>query len=748
MTKLTEKLEIVYIVPSRYDDDGYVQRWIKGVVPSNSLAVLKSLANDMIDSKRLQATFPELEVTLESYDDNVQKVPFQKIAARNRRPDTKVVVGIVGVQSNQFPRATDLALRFRELGVDVLIGGFHVTGMLALFEELSPELQKLVDHGVTLLAGEAETPGVMENVFADALHENLQSVYRFPKAPDLSNAPLPKADPKYIDHFGARWATIDSSRGCPFGCTFCTVINIQGRKMRCRSSEAVLETVHSNFDKGIKNFFFTDDNFSRSKHWEAIFDGLIDMAEEGKQVGFMMQIDTQSSKIKNFVDKAKKAGCRMVFVGMESVNPDNIAGVGKTQNHVDQYRDMVQCWQKAGVIVHVGYIIGFPNDTLESVRRDVVFLRDHVGVDLASFFMLTPLPGSVDHLEMVRRGDPLDPDLNKYDSFHETFPHPKMKPGEWQAATQLAYSEFYTKEHCTNILRRLPKDHYWLMFWNLIWYRYSGVLSGTHPMMTGFFRQKDRRDRRPGMPRENMFRFGWRWLKDFVLDSGSYIKLFFEFQEIWFMTRHGLHAKAVAQPVAEELAETLATPSVQKLPQRALSRRLRRVRHWAPLAQLSLRWNALQQRVAECNWAGHYDEAKQELRGALSVTLEKMRGMSRRLAMLTDRSERRHAAELDLVAGELEQCLHELDNAPADPSVIFRTEQVVREKILARYDEICSRCVTLRRRANIWRNNALKDLRRGRIFHAVLNSTSKFWMVFVESYLSFRFFVAAYRKEL
>ncbi len=747
---MKKKLEIIYVVPSRYDDDGYVQRWIKGVVPSNSLAVLKSLANEMIDSRRLQELFqedrPDLEVSLESYDDNGQKIPFRKIAARNRRPDTKVVVGIVGVQSNQFPRATDLALKLRKLGVDVMIGGFHVTGMLALFDELSPELQTLVDNGVALIAGEAETPGVMENVFADALRENLQPVYRFPKAPDLSAAALPKADPKYIDHFGARWATIDSSRGCPFGCTFCTVINIQGRKMRCRSSEAVIETVRSNYDKGVKNFFFTDDNFARSRHWEAIFDGLIEMAEEGKPVGFMMQIDTQSAKIKNFVDKAKKAGCRMVFVGMESVNPDNIAGAGKTQNHVDQYRDMVQCWQSAGVIVHVGYIIGFPNDTLESVRRDVVFLRDHVGVDLASFFMLTPLPGSVDHQEMVRRNDPMVPDLNKYDSFHETFPHQKMKPGEWQKATQLAYSEFYTKEHCTNILRRLPKEHYWLMFWNLIWYRYSGVLSGTHPMMTGFFRQKDRLDRRPGMPRENIFKFGWRWLKDFVLDSRSYIKLFFEFQEIWFMTRNDKRGK-------EPVTETLAASEVQKMPRHALSRRMRRIRHWAPLAQLKLSWNSLQQRVAECNWQGRYDEARQELRGVLSVTLEKLRSMSRKLTTLADRSGQRKASELDMVAGELEQCLNELDRADldspaADPSIIYRTEQVVREKILARYDEICSRCVKLRRRANIWRCNALENLKRGRIIRAGLDSGGKFWMIFVESYLSFRFFIAAYRKEV
>jgi hypothetical protein len=207
-----KKLEIVYVVPSRYDDDGYVLRWIKGVVPSNSLAVLKSLTESMME--RWDSS--SVSISVESYDDNVEKIPFDNIARRNS-VETKVVVGIVGVQSNQFPRASDLALRFRKLGVDVMIGGFHVAGVLALFDQLPAELQTLLDHGVALVAGEAETPGVLESLYQDVLEDNLQPIYRFPKAPDLTNAPLPQADPKYIDHFGARWATIDSSRGCPFG---------------------------------------------------------------------------------------------------------------------------------------------------------------------------------------------------------------------------------------------------------------------------------------------------------------------------------------------------------------------------------------------------------------------------------------------------------------------------------------------------------------------------------------------------
>ncbi|MDR3182244.1 MAG: radical SAM protein [Planctomycetaceae bacterium] len=727
-----KKLQIVYVVPSRYDDDGYAVRWVKGVVPSNSLAVLKSLTQKIINNNGICGKNGEpVETTLTAYDDNVEKIPFAKIARQNRLADTKVIVGIVGVQSNQFPRAADIALQFRKLGVDVLIGGFHVTGILALFDVPSPELQNLIDNGVTLVVGESETPGTLEQVFGDALNGNLQSVYRFPKAPDLTNAPVPQADPRYIDHFGAHWATIDSSRGCPFGCNFCTVINIQGRKMRCRSAEAVVDTVRNNARKGVDNFFFTDDNFARSAHWEAIFDGLAEIRSQ-YSIAFMMQIDTQAAKIPNFVEKAKKAGCRMVFVGMESVNPDNIAAAGKTQNHVEQYREMVLRWQNSDVLVHVGYIIGFPNDTMESVQRDVVFLRDHVGVDIASFFMMTPLPGSVNHKEMLEHGEYIDPDLNKYDSFHETFRHPKMQPGEWQAATQLAFREFYTKEHCAAILRRVPGEHYWLMFWNLIWYRYSGVFSGTHPMMTGFFRWKNRLDRRPCFPRENIFQFGWRWVKDFVCDAQSYIKLFFEFQEIWWLTRKQLAAKTLTHTITEQTAKEPMGGILAK-----------RFKYLIPLAQFKEHWEPLKQRVAEYNWQGHYEAAVQELVNALTAVKSRLFGMLP-LPNMNEASRK----DVEVITENIDTCLTELEREPASPALVYRAEQYIHDKVLVHYDAAASRCVKLRREVNIWRRNALNHLKGGRIVRSGAGLIRRPWLAFVEAYLSTRFCIAAFRKEM
>jgi len=703
-----KRLEIIYIVPSRYDDEGYVYQWRWGVVPSNSLAVLKGLTREIIAKN----PFPDVTIHVTAYDEGVEKIPIAKIAKLNRRKDTRVVVGMVGVQTGQFSRAGDLAIELRKHGVDVLIGGFHVSGVLSLFDEPTPELLSLIEHGVTLVQGEAETPGVLEDLFRDCIDGTLKPIYTFPKTPDLTNAPTPSVDPEYLRHFAVPWGTIDTSRGCPYGCNFCTVINIQGRKMRCRAADSVLKMIRENYDKNIRAFFFTDDNFARSRIWSDVFDGLIEMRSQGKQVTFMMQVDTQSYKIPNFVEKASAAGCRMAFIGMESVNPESLAAAGKSQNSVEEYRAMVQRWQDANILVHVGYIIGFPTDSFDSVQRDIAFLRDHVGVHEASFFMLTPLPGSVDHKNMVLQGEKIDPDFNKYDSFHETFSHPKMSDGEWKRATLQAYANFYSIEGSVEILRRTPPQYYWYMFWNCIWYRYSGVFSHTHPMMTGFFRVKHRDRRRPDLPKESVFMFAWRRLKEGIWEAKTYTRLFFEFREIWLQTR----------------------------PQKAKNK-ARELQTWQPLVDLTNRWTTLQHQLAASSWSGRCEEALRDLRALLSSTA----GTLRRMGESVFATSQSRARKLFAVADEIEHHLLEIEDAPVTPTLLQRSQAFVRERLIARYDAITSRYFRLYVNIAQCRANAVRKLKRGRIFSRDVLLAP--YMAAVDAFLALRFGVAAIRQE-
>jgi len=527
------RVKVVLIRPSNYDDEGYVVRYVRGVFPSNTLACLRSLT--MAFAGRWKREHG-IELSVETCDDLVETIPYRRIARENGG-DRKVVAVLAGVQTNQFPRASDIAKKLTAMGVKTLIGGFHVSGVLAMFDEPSPGMRELIDHGVTLVQGEAEH--VWESILFDVVREREKPLYRMESYPDISNVPVPQADPDTMRKFTLpNMGTIDCSRGCPFNCSFCTIINVQGKKMRHRCAESVLRTIRENYAKGVDHYFFTDDNFSRNPEWERIFDGLIRMREdEGIHIDFIMQVDTACNKIRNFVTKARAAGCSTVFIGMESINPKNLAAAGKTQNKVENYAAFVEAWHDVSIQTHVGYIIGFPFDTPESVRRDIETLKNHVKADLASFFILTPLPGSRDHYELVQSGADIDPDLNKYDSFHTVADHPLMTRRELFKAYQDAWESFYETDNLKATLVRAREKGFWkTSMFNIMWYKNS-LLEPRHPMVSGFIRRKDRVDVRPGTPVINPVAFYVRRLREFTAGFRRRVGLFFELQELWWLTR-------------------------------------------------------------------------------------------------------------------------------------------------------------------------------------------------------------------
>lgn len=665
-------LHAVFIRPSRYDDDGYVVRFARGVLPSNTLCCLQSLTESVAEHGDLG---PDVRVTVDAFDDTLQRIPVRRIARWNRRPDTVVAVGFVGVQSNQFMRASDLALQLRGHGVQVMIGGFHVSGMLAMFEQPSYELQPLLDVGVTLVRGEVEAPGVMPGLLRDALNESLKPIYNITDFPDLANAPVPRASEKLQRrYFARRMATIDTSRGCPFNCSFCTIINVQGRQMRFRSAASVLQAIEANHARGIDIYFFTDDNFARNPVWNEIFDGLIALRARGIQVKFMMQTDTQAHRIPNFVEKAEQAGCYLAFIGMESVNPDNLKAVGKRQNHTGEYTHMVETWHRHHVLVHVGYIVGLPFDSRESVRADIEFLRNEIKVDLASLFMLTPLPGSRDHHQMVEDNVAIDADFNNYDGLHETFRHGRMPNGGWRAAYDEAMQTLYSKQNIITALLRTEARHYWQVLGFSMWYRH-GALTGQHPMATGVYRLKERLSRRSIFPRENPFRYGWRRMKDAARGLRTYFGLFIEFQEIWMLTRKPRDPR------------------------------------WATLADLREKWTLVQRRIAECHLQGRYADATQEVQALLANSASRLRQLSASRSDLSASLRRR----LEHKAVEVEGYLRAFELRVPGRAAIADAERYVSTTVIAGYEEMAIRYVAKRRQFNALREEALARLKAGRL---------------------------------
>jgi len=410
---VTKRFCLVLVKPSHYDDDGYVIQWLRSPIPSTSLAALYGLAKDCAERHVLG---PDVEIDVLAFDETNTRIRCDRLAAMIQVAGAGMVM-LVGVQSNQFPRALDLAKALRDRNILVAIGGFHVSGTLSMLKGVDPDLECAKANGVALFAGEAE--GRLEQVLQDAAAGALEPLYDFmDDLPALEGAPIPLLAAKNVARTAAGATSFDAGRGCPYQCSFCTIINVQGRKSRRRSPADIEKIVRGNYAQGMRSFFITDDNFARNKDWEPILDRLIHLREiERLNIGFIIQVDTLCHKLSNFIEKCARAGVRRVFIGLENINPDNLLGAKKRQNKITEYRKMLLAWKAARVITYAGYILGFPNDSPESIRHDIEVIKRELPVDLLEFFYLTPLPGSEDHLKLVRAGTPLDPDLNFYPKY-------------------------------------------------------------------------------------------------------------------------------------------------------------------------------------------------------------------------------------------------------------------------------------------------------------------------------------------
>ena len=534
-------LRVYFIKPSKYDDAGWVQWFWKGVLPNNTLTVLAALNDTYNELHREQGIYLETVLWDEQVDGPILPDTIRAIQEKALEDGVEVIIGLAGVQTNQYPRGRDLALRFRRAGFPVLVGGFHVSGY--------PETRTfLEDCGITTVVGEAET--IWCELLDDYIAGRLRRTYSVTDGiraktgsgeitvPVITDAQLPAISDPYLHRFASStMTTVDTSRGCPFTCSYCSVKNVMGRTMRARDPEAVVRWIRDAGDHhGIRSLFIVDDDFFRSPTWEPILEGMAAYRREGHDLSFMMQVDAEAAafgdlapgeapssqrrKCERFLELAAAAGCYSAFVGFETFNPQNLLAATKVQNLdkeqrrrkddtagqallavKEKYRRVVRNWHAHGVAVHCGYMIGFPFDDPECGRQSAEWLLD-VGVDLASFFVVTPLPGTEDHDRAVRDGTILDWDFNNYDSQHMVSHHPRMTTAEVVRAYREAYLTFYSAR---NTLRSLFTVHRvpglsWAArsaMWRQHLYYFYSYRAGRHPMLGGIWQR-----RMPGARRE------------------------------------------------------------------------------------------------------------------------------------------------------------------------------------------------------------------------------------------------------
>jgi radical SAM superfamily enzyme len=494
------------------------------MIPSNSLAAVYGIAADCVERQVLGL---DVAVDIEAIDETNTRIDVPALLARFRRHGDFGLVALIGVQSNQYPRALDIARPFREAGIPVAMGGFHVSGCLSMLDGRAIGLDACREMGIAMFAGEAETR--LDIVLRDAAERRLAPIYDFTKdLPGMEGSPVPFLPKRYVARTLDVSASFDAGRGCPYQCTFCTIINVQGRKSRYRSADDVEHLVRLNWAHGIFKFFITDDNFARNKEWEAIFDRLIELREKGGiPLALMVQVDVLCHKIPNFVEKAKRAGVTRVFIGLENINPDNLAAAKKRQNKITEYRKMLLAWKTQGIMTLAGYILGFPADTPETIRRDIAIIQKELPLDVLEFFCLTPLPGSEDHQTLWKNGIPMEEDLNNYELEHVCTAHPEMSKQEWEAIYHEAWSLYYTPQHMKTLLRRTAATGGPMGSLVKLLFTFSTTdrIEKVHPLQSGILRLRHPSERRPGLPRETPWifwpRFAWETLYKHAILAGA-----------------------------------------------------------------------------------------------------------------------------------------------------------------------------------------------------------------------------------
>lgn len=327
-------------------------------------------------------------------------------------------VGLVGIgaMTRMVARAYLVADALREAGIPVVMGGPHVTECPdeALGRDGGPR------HADAIALGEADETWPL--IVEDAANGRLKEIYQpetdpkgNDKKPNLQPYPhipwetldleqfslVPKFFRPFLSKMGAGWGTfhvvpIETGRGCPYGCEFCTVTGFFGDSIRFRSNESVVDELlrlkeRGRREKGQMAVFFIDDNLAINK--KRLKGLLRDIIAAGAQLPWVAQISANLLSDEELVDLIADAGGKWIFIGMESIDPQNMASVNKNFSRPGDYRDVLDRLAKRNIYAITSFIFGMDNDTPGAAARTVEQIESWAP-GLPVFGQLTPFPAT------------------------------------------------------------------------------------------------------------------------------------------------------------------------------------------------------------------------------------------------------------------------------------------------------------------------------------------------------------------
>lgn len=355
-------MKIKFIEPSAYLENNKIFKTEKAIIPSLTLPYLAALTPADID--------------ISIVNDQLEDINF----------DEKV--DLVGITSYtpQILRAYEIADEFKKRGVPIVMGGMHV----------SMEPEEAMGHANTVIVGEAEEtwPEFIED-FRRGVGKKL---YAAKRKPSLRHLRVPRFSllnkDKYISS-GDTWLNrflplpmlpIQTARGCPHSCDFCSVSVFYGATYRPRPVDEVVNEIVT---IGSKGWYFVDDNiFANPARAKELFRKLIPL-----KITWIGSANINASEDKELMRLARKSGCICIMVGLESLDNRNIKSVGKSMNKINLYEENIKAYHKEGITLILSMIFGFDDERPIAIKEAYNFLTKN-RVSCAFWWPLTPLPGT------------------------------------------------------------------------------------------------------------------------------------------------------------------------------------------------------------------------------------------------------------------------------------------------------------------------------------------------------------------
>jgi hypothetical protein len=417
-------LRVVVIKPSKYGVNGDVERFRRGFMPNSTVPYIRSMTPASLDGVSIETI---------AIDEYVQTDLRYLDVLRN--PDQPTLLALVGVQSHQFQRSLDLAAFARAHGVrHCVIGGPH---------PMTCDTAILQNHGVSFALAEAEM--VWLEILRDAIRGELLPVYGGDQrwTQQLEAPVITPPSKRDLRRYVIPMLGIYPARGCPFTCNFCSVIKIAGRQIRTQSLETTMASLRRAKAAGVRLVMFTSDNFNKYAEAKEL---LGQMIAEKIGIRFFVQCDTQIARQEELLSLIGRAGCFEMFVGVESFSRKTLLAAHKTHNHPSTYSDIVKLSRQHSVVTHFSNIIGFPDDTAQTVREHMDVLCG-LSPDVASFYILTPIPGTEQYDDFAAAGWITETNLDRYDGTTSTWRHPVLSANELEDMLFSCYRSFYRASH-------------------------------------------------------------------------------------------------------------------------------------------------------------------------------------------------------------------------------------------------------------------------------------------------------------